>query len=123
MPTEQDFNTLRALVYALAVRQAIAAAAAEGDAQTLKDLFAEAPHTKRARDLLAAGIALIDLLAETGLCPSKGQARKDVASGGIYVNNERVQDPAATIKPDRLLAGRYIVLRKGKKTYHLLYFS
>jgi tyrosyl-tRNA synthetase len=59
-------------------------------------------------------------MVETGLCSSKGAARKDVTAGGVYVNNERVTDPAAVISQKDLIAGGYVVLRKGKKNYHLV---
>ena len=56
---------------------------------------------------------VVDLLAATGLAPSKSAARRTVAEGGAYVNNERVEDPDAV--PGDLLHGRWIVLRKGKR--------
>ena len=56
------------------------------------------------------------------LCKSKGAARKDLAGGGIYLNNERCQDAAATLKPEHLIGGSMMVLRKGKRNYHLLSF-
>jgi tyrosyl-tRNA synthetase len=93
------------------------------DAGMLTDVFAEAPSTEKPRSVLGGtGYPLADALADTGLCNSKGAARKDLQAGGIYVNNERVQDPQAALTEKDLLAGRFIVLRKGKKTYHLLKF-
>jgi tyrosyl-tRNA synthetase len=92
------------------------------DERTLKDVFADAPSTKIDKSRLSPGLSLLDLLAETGLCQSKGAARKDLTSGGIYVNNERIADPVAVLKAEHLIAGKFIVLRKGKKTYHLAAF-
>ena len=94
----------------------------ELDAKSVKELFKGAPSTTIHGSRLDAepGILLVDALAETGLCPSKGQARKDVQAGGIYVNNERVQDVAAKLERKDLIAGSVLVLRKGKKTYHLI---
>lgn len=66
---------------------------------------------------------LIDALVDSGLCSSKGAARKDIAAGGDYVNNERVNDVAALMRPSDLIGGHHIVLRKGKKNYHLLRFD
>lgn len=94
----------------------------ELDERTLRDVMGEAPSTAKDRAALTSGIPLVDLLAETGLCPSKGQARKDVTAGGIYVNNERVSDAAHVLTEKDLIAGNHIVLRKGKKSYHLLRF-
>jgi len=70
--------------------------------------------------LEGAGIALTDLLVHGGLCPSKGQARKDIEGGGIYLNNIRASEVSRTVKGEDLLFGRYLLLRKGKRTYGLV---
>ena len=88
----------------------------ELDERTLLDVLSGAPATQRERVSATAGIPLIDLLVDTGLCPSKGQARKDVVAGGVYINNERISDPAAMVTQSRWIAERHVVLRKGKKT-------
>jgi tyrosyl-tRNA synthetase len=88
------------------------------DERSLLDVMKGAPTTEKSRSALP--LSLIDLLVETGLCTSKGSARKDVTSGGIYVNNDRATDAAAVLTTQELLANSYIVLRKGKKTYHLV---
>jgi tyrosyl-tRNA synthetase len=95
----------------------------ELDEKTLLDVLSEAPSTQLPKARIDEGIALVDALAETGLCQSKGAARKDIVAGGIYVNNERVTDAAAQLKSSDLLAGNSILLRKGKKNYHLVSFS
>ncbi len=93
----------------------------ELDAKTLRDALSNAPSSKKSRGEIARGLPLVDLLAETGLCNSKGAARKEISSGGIYVNNERVTDPAAQIGIKDLIAEEScLVLRRGKKTYHLV---
>jgi tyrosyl-tRNA synthetase len=93
------------------------------DEATLLDVLAGAPTTQKTLDQIPTeGLPLIDLLVETQLCPSKGQARKDLAAGGVYVNNERALD-AAVIQPKDLIAGKHLVLRKGKKNYHLVSFA
>jgi tyrosyl-tRNA synthetase len=66
------------------------------------------------------GSSLTDILVHSGLCPSKGQARKDIEGGGIYLNNVRVAETARMVAPDDLLFGRFILLRKGKRSYSLL---
>jgi tyrosyl-tRNA synthetase len=86
-----------------------------------QDVIAEAPSKPIAAGALAgAGAPLIDLLVSSGLCPSKGQARKDIEGGGIYVNNVRVAEIGRTIGPGDLRFDRYILLRKGKRTYTVL---
>ncbi len=94
------------------------------DARTLKDVFAGAPTTTKPRSSLASpGWPLIDALVESGLCASKGAARKEVQGGGVYINNERVSDPARAITSADVIAGGSLVLRRGKKTYHLIQFE
>jgi tyrosyl-tRNA synthetase len=96
----------------------------ELDEPTLLDVFAEAPSTELARGQLEGeGLLLVDLLVETGLAPSKGRARTTVEQGGAYVNNGRQKDANATVQSTDLLAGGYVVLRRGKKDYHLLHFT
>jgi tyrosyl-tRNA synthetase len=58
---------------------------------------------------------VVDLLVAAGLSKSKGEARRTVAEGGAYLNNERVSDPELTPSPADLLGGSWLVLRRGKK--------
>jgi tyrosyl-tRNA synthetase len=85
----------------------------------LKATGAEVPSSELPRDELAAGIPIIDLLVKTGLQPSKGAARRLLEQGGVYVNNERVTavDLAVTTAH---VAGEGVLLRAGKKSYHLV---
>lgn len=59
---------------------------------------------------------LIDLMALCGLTASKGEARRLVRQGGVYVDDAKVVDEEAVIAPEALIAG--ILIRKGKKTFH-----
>jgi len=84
------------------------------DVSTLEAAFADLPRAS-----VPAGNGLppvLDLLVASGLVESRGQARRVIGEGGAYVNNERVSDPASV--PDRaaLLAGRWLLLRRGKRT-------
>jgi len=63
---------------------------------------------------------LADLLAESGLATSKGEARRAIRGGGIYLNNVRVGEEARKVTVGDALGGRLLVLRKGRKDYHLL---
>jgi tyrosyl-tRNA synthetase len=56
------------------------------------------------------------LLKESGLAASMNEARRTITEGGAYVNNERVTDVEATVDPVDLLHGRYLVLRRGRRT-------
>jgi len=94
------------------------------DEQSILDVFADAPSTTVARSSLDGdGAALVDLMVETRLAPSRGRARTTIEQGGAYVNNSRVEDAARTLVVDDLVAGRYLILRSGKKNYHLVRFE
>jgi tyrosyl-tRNA synthetase len=112
-----------------AVRAAAAASAlyseeiATLDEATMLDVCADAPTTTISRAELDAGLTLVDALVLSGLAPSKGRARTTVTQGGAYVNNQRVDDSDARLGPDHLLFGRYLILRRGQRDYHLLRFE
>ena len=94
----------------------------EGIAEsTFKDVVGEVPtkDIERAK-FEGSGASLIDLLLHAGLANSKGQARKDIEGGGIYVNNVRVSEISRTVASGELLFGKYLLLRKGKRTYAVL---
>ncbi|MGW0103627.1 S4 domain-containing protein, partial [Nocardia sp. NPDC003354] len=57
------------------------------------------------------------LLKESGLVPSMKEARRVIAEGGAYVNNTRISEVDATVSADDLLHGRYLVLRRGKRSF------
>jgi tyrosyl-tRNA synthetase len=57
------------------------------------------------------------LLHQSGLVKSANEARRAIAEGGAYLNNERVTDPEAVPPPAALLQGRFLVLRRGKRTF------
>ena len=58
----------------------------------------------------------VDVLEASGVVASKSAARRAIAEGGAYLNNEKVTDPDRTIGASDLLAGNYLVVRRGKKT-------
>ncbi len=94
------------------------------DEQSILDAFADAPSSRLPRVRLdGAGVALVDLLVETRLAPSRGRARTTIEQGGAYVNNRREEEVAGTIGVGDLIAGRYLILRSGKKNYHLVRFE
>jgi len=66
------------------------------------------------------GVSLVDALVQVGLVKSKGEARRAIEQGGVYVNQQRVKEVDRTLEPDDWLAGRNVLLRKGKKDYALL---
>lgn len=74
-----------------------------------------------ARDKIRSGIDIVSFLAETGIAPSKGEARKLVQGGGISINRKKTEGIDATIGPSFLLHERYILAQKGKKNYFLVH--
>ena len=85
---------------------------------TFNDVAGEAPSKEiAAAELADAGKPLLDLLVHSGLCPSKGQARKDLEGGGIYVNNVREANVSRSVTSSELLFGKHLLLRKGKRNY------
>jgi tyrosyl-tRNA synthetase len=89
--------------------------------EDIQDIFAEAPSSSVAKTQFeGAGCSVIDLLSETGVASSKGEARRLIQGGGIYVNNNRVTDIGQAVSLDNSIEGSFFVLRKGKKNYHLV---
>jgi len=81
-------------------------------------LEAEIPNIVLQRTQLEnLGKLLVEILVETKLCQSKSQARKDILSGGIYVNMLREMNFQRAVTTNDLLYGKHILLRKGKKNY------
>ena len=81
------------------------------------------------RDLLAGlknvphfetnGGALADVLVQSGICSSKREAREFLSNGALTVNGDVVKDPALEVNADFAIAGKYIVVRRGKKKYYV----
>ena len=67
-----------------------------------------------------ADLPLVDLVARAGLAKSKSEARRSIEQGGIYVNQQRIDDVGRTIASGDWIGGRNLLLRKGKKEYALL---
>ncbi|MCU0519266.1 MAG: tyrosine--tRNA ligase [Anaerolineae bacterium] len=91
------------------------------DASEIADIFSDVPSSDVPRSRFEGnGSALIDLFEEAGLARSKGEARRLLSNGGVYINNIQVTDPARAVALQDATDGQFIVLRKGKKQYHLL---
>jgi tyrosyl-tRNA synthetase len=85
----------------------------ELDAATLDSALREAPHVEIGREPQLP--TYIDLLAQTELVASKGAGRRTIAEGGAYVNNLRISDGESRPSYDDLLAGGWLILRRGKR--------
>jgi tyrosyl-tRNA synthetase len=84
------------------------------DERTLAAALAEVPSV--ALESAQALPAVADLMAAAGIVPSKSAARRAIAEGGAYLNNEKVTEQDAVPRPGDLLHGRFLVLRRGKRT-------
>jgi tyrosyl-tRNA synthetase len=85
---------------------------------TFQDIVGEVPTKELEKAKLeGTGVTLVDLVVLSGLCPSKGQGRKDIEGGGIYINNVREANFQRTITTGDLLFGKHLLLRKGKRNY------
>jgi tyrosyl-tRNA synthetase len=84
--------------------------------EVLADVLAEIG----ARDLALEGNStypsVVDVLATSGVVASRSAARRAISEGGAYLNNSRVTDPDAVLTADDVLAGRYVVARRGRRT-------
>ena len=100
--------------YVLQIEPEIVQALSAGE-----EIFSDVPSSTFTPERFSA-ISAIDLFAETGLAKSKSEARRLISSGGAYINNERVNDEATSPSSVKSPAPNLIVLRSGKKNYHLV---
>ena len=90
-------------------------------ATEIADVFGDVSSTDVASERLGGeGTPLVDLLVDAGLASSKGDARRAIDGGGVYVNNVRAQDVDRAVVMEDAIEGRFVLLRKGKKSYHLI---
>lgn len=78
------------------------------------------PVFEVAEEAFEKGIDAVSLMAETGVFPSKGEARKMIQGGGVSVNKAKLADGNTIIDKSYLLHGKYILVQKGKKNYYLI---
>jgi tyrosyl-tRNA synthetase len=90
------------------------------DEATLLAVFEGVPTFKVATaDVL--GTPFVDAMVERApVFPSKGELRKLIAGGGVSLNKEKVDDPARPVTSADLIAGKYLLVQKGKKNYYLI---
>jgi len=87
----------------------------------IQAVFEGVPQVDLARNLVEQGIPLVDFLVDhTKIFPSKGEARKMLAGGGVQLNKEKVEDVNALVNATNLIGGKYILAQKGKKNYYLI---
>lgn len=64
----------------------------------------------------SVGDRVVEAVVAAGLFTSLGQARKAIGQGGVYINNNRIEDAEAVLTTEDFLYGRFVVLRRGKKS-------
>ena len=90
------------------------------DEATLMDVFSEVPSEEIDRGTLTSGGSLLDLLVERGIFQSKGEGRRMIKNGGLYLNSARVEKDDVVFGAESLLTENMAIVRKGKKNYYLL---
>ncbi len=87
----------------------------------LKDIFEDVPSTViSGSEFEGEGIGVLDLCSRTGITASNGEARRLIRQGGLFVNNTRSEDENRRLTIGDSIENELIVLRKGKKTFHLV---
>ncbi|HCX0711199.1 TPA: tyrosine--tRNA ligase [Staphylococcus aureus] len=88
-------------------------------AKELKDEFKDVPQVTLSNDTTN----IVEVLIETGISPSKRQAREDVNNGAIYINGERQQDVNYALAPEDKIDGEFTIIRRGKKKYFMVNYQ
>ena len=91
------------------------------DEETLLQIFEGVPQFELAMSELESGKGFIDLFADScKVFASKGELRRLIQGGGIMMNKEKITDGDVVVSADLLIAGKYLLLQKGKKNYFLV---
>jgi tyrosyl-tRNA synthetase len=93
------------------------------DEATLRDVVADVPTSSLERSDLDASPLLVDVLSEIGLVKSKSEARRAIEQGGVFVNDVLSEGVDATVSANDLLFGEFVVVRRGKRSYHVICVS
>lgn len=89
--------------------------------QDLQAVFEGVPQVEIALSEIERGISIIDFLStHTNIFASKGEVRKMLTGGGIFVNKEKIEDVNFVIGTSNVIKEKYILVQKGKKNYYLI---
>jgi len=89
----------------------------------LNEIFADVSSSTLLKCRLLDGVTLIEALVTVSLATSKGEAKRFILGGSVYINNRRVEGIDRVLTPSDLASESVIVLRVGKKKYALLRFE
>jgi tyrosyl-tRNA synthetase len=87
----------------------------DASAAALEFVAGEVPSSSVA----VGGRTVVDVLVDTELAQSRGDAKRAVGEGGVYLNGERINDLDHEVSGSDLLHGRFLLLRRGKKRWHV----
>jgi tyrosyl-tRNA synthetase len=91
------------------------------DEKLLLDIMDGVPRSEVSRTAYESGIGITELLSDhTGIFPSRGEARKMIAAGGVSVNKNKLADPLIQSNTLELLSNKYLLVQRGKKNYYLV---
>ena len=90
------------------------------DHDAVLEVFDGVPQSNLDRAKLAEGINILDLLVETQVFPSKGEARKMLQGGGVSLNREKLTDIELLVNTSNLINDKYLIAQRGKKNYYLI---
>ncbi len=90
------------------------------DHDAVLEVFDGVPQSNLERAKLAEGINILDLLVETQVFPSKGEARKMLQGGGVSLNREKLTDIELLVNTSNLINDKYLIAQRGKKNYYLI---
>ena len=89
--------------------------------EDINDIFADVPSSEIQKSQFSGdGTPLVDIAVSAGLASSKGEARRLVQGGGLYLNNVRVSDVQRSVSLSDSIGGQVFIIRKGAKQYHLV---
>ena len=92
--------------------------------QDVLDVFADVPSVSLSKSQLeGAGLSVGDVVASAGLAQSKGEAKRLIQGGGVYLNNIRISDIKNNVTLNETVEGQALILRKGQKEYRLVRLS
>ena len=90
------------------------------DEQTFLDVFEGVPQAKVELSVVRNGIPVMDFMTDsTGFFPSKGETRRTIQGGGLNINQEKIEDLEYSVSSEDLIAGKYILVRKGRRNFSL----
>lgn len=90
------------------------------ETQLLQVMDGVPAHRFSGKQLQEDGVDVVSFLAETGIFPSKGEARKTLQGGGVAINKQKVDGVDAKVNSTQLLNGKYLLVQKGKKNYYFV---